>query len=89
MPLLAALALMLQYELAHLTVAHSHSKRGNEMTGKSPKELLSGQDLIGFKRFRKGEDQVPCRASSAKVTVEPGWPAKGTEPKRSEDKSRS
>jgi hypothetical protein len=59
------------------------------MTRKLPKELLSGQDLIGFKRHPKSVDQVPRRASSAKVTVEPGWPSKGAEPKRSEDKSRS
>ena len=59
------------------------------MTGKSPKYLLCEQDLIGFKRCRKGQDQIPGRASSAKVTVEPGWPAKGAENKRAEDKSRS
>ena len=56
------------------------------MTGKSPKELLSGQELIGFKLCRKGEGQVPGRASSAKVTVEPGWPVKSAEPKHPEDK---
>lgn len=39
------------------------------MTPKSPKELLSGDDLIGFKRPANGGDQVPRRASSAKVTV--------------------
>jgi len=36
----------------------------------SPKELLSKQQLIGFKRATGGS-QVLVRASSAKVTIEP------------------
>jgi hypothetical protein len=32
------------------------------------KEILSGRELIGFKRVTGGQ-QVLCRASSAKVTV--------------------
>ena len=38
------------------------------MTTTSPKELLSKQELIGFKRATDGE-QVLRRASSAKVTA--------------------
>ena len=42
------------------------------MTSRSPKDILSAQELIGFKRPAKGGDQVPRRASSTKVTaVEP------------------
>ena len=58
------------------------------MTTKSPKELLSGLDLIGFKRPAHGGNQAPRRASSAKVTaVEPLNPAdapKGGAPSKSE-----
>jgi hypothetical protein len=39
------------------------------MTAKSPKDFLSAHELIGFKRSGKSGDQVPRRASSAKVTV--------------------
>ena len=38
----------------------------------TPKALLRDRDLIGFKRPTNGGDQIPRRASSAKVTaVEP------------------
>ena len=38
----------------------------------TPKALLRGQDLIGFVRNSDDGDQIPRRASSAKVTsVEP------------------
>jgi hypothetical protein len=55
-------------------------KRGIEMTGKKPKDLLSDYELIGFTRRLGKGDQVVRRASSAKVTaVEPTVP---TPPKR-------
>jgi hypothetical protein len=48
--------------------------RGTSMTNRitNPKALLRGQDLIGFARNTGNGDQIPRRASSAKVTsVEP------------------
>ena len=58
------------------------------MTTNSPKDFLSGHELIGFKQGPKGEEQVPRRASSAKVTtIEPTWPAKRGGAKRRREKS--
>jgi hypothetical protein len=58
------------------------------MQAKSPKDFLSQQQLIGFRRPAKGGGQMPHRASSAKVTaIEPNEPAKRAELKNADDKS--
>lgn len=43
------------------------------MECKSPKEQLAAQELIGFDRRDDAPGQTVCRASSAKVTIKPGF----------------
>ncbi|SDB59286.1 hypothetical protein [Bauldia litoralis] len=43
------------------------------MERKSPKEQLAGHELIGFDRRDDAPGQTVRRASSAKVTIKPGF----------------